>query len=135
MSLHRFLAYIVVACWLAVTAVLIGTALQWFAARGASQVKIQRSQEAQKEANSDAARNFEGYRPVTAEDREAAQTAQRSHERLLLKAEAANQEMSDAIQIEQIEQRQFWMEFAVWGGLTLLGCALLAEKERPMHAQ
>lgn len=133
MSLHRFLAYIVLACWVAVTAVVVGTALQWFAARGTSQVKIQRSWDAQKEASSDPDANYQRYPLDTAEDREAAADAQRNHERLILKADAASHEMSDAIQMEQIEQRQFWMEFAVWGGLTLLGAALLAERDRGDH--
>jgi hypothetical protein len=128
MSLHRFLAYMVLACWLAVTAVVVGTALQWFGARATSQVKIQRSRDAQKEANSDAGANLQRYPLDTAEDREAVSRAQQNHERLLLKAETANEEMSDAIQMEQIEQRQFWEQFAVWGGLTLLGSALFAEK-------
>ena len=128
MSLHRFLAYIVLACWIAVTAVVVGTALQWFTARGTSQVKIQRSRDAQKEANADPGANFQRYPLDTADDRETAARAQRNHERLLLRAETANEEMSDAIQMEQIEQRQFWVEFAAWGSLTLLGSALLAER-------
>jgi len=135
MSLHRFLAYLVMGCWIAVTAVVVGTALQWFAARGTSQVKMQRSRDAQREANGDPAATLQRYPLDTAEDREAAARAQRTHELLVLKAETANQEMSDAIQMEQVEQRQFWVEFGVWGGLTLLGSALLAEKERPTQAQ
>jgi hypothetical protein len=128
MSLHRFLAFIVLACWVAVTAVVVGTALQWFAARGTSQVKIQRSWDAQKEASNDPGSNFERYPLDTAEDRDAATEARRNHERLVLIAEAASQDMSEAIQTEQFEQRQFWIEFAVWGGLTLLGSALFAER-------
>jgi len=135
MSLHRFLAYIVLGCWIAVTAVVVGTALQWFNARATSQVKIQSSRDAQKEANADPGANFQRYPLDTMDDREAAARAQRNHERLLLKAETANQEMSDAIAMEQMEQRQFWVEFAVWGGLTLLGSALLAERRAAEEAR
>lgn len=128
MSLHRFLAYVVLACWVAVTAVVVGTALQWFAARETSQVKIQRSWDAQKEASNDPDANFARYPLDTAENREAASIAQRNHDRLLVRAETASREMSDAILTEQLEQKQFWVEFAVWGGLTLLGSALFAER-------
>ena len=135
MSLHRFLAYVVLGCWIAVTAVVVGTALQWFAARGTSAVKIQRSRDAQKEANADPGVSLQRYPLDTLDEREAAARAQRNHERLLLKAETANQDMSDAIQFEQIDQRQFWFEFAVWGGLTLLGAALLAERRSPEESR
>jgi hypothetical protein len=128
MSLHRFLAYIVLGCWVAVTAVVVGTALQWFAARGASQVEIQRSWDAQKEASNDPGSDLGRYPLDTAEDRAAAAQAQREHERLRLKAEAASQDMNDAVQTEQFQRRQFWPEFAVWGALTLLGSALFAER-------
>jgi len=128
MSIHRFLAYLVLACWVAATAVVVGTALQWFAARESSQVRIQRSWDAQKEAGSDPVPSFRRYPMDTAEDREAAAVAQRNHERVLLRAETASREMSDAILTEQLEQKQFWVEFAVWGGLTLLGSALFAER-------
>jgi hypothetical protein len=128
MSLNRFLAYVVLGCWIAVTAVVVGTALQWFAARGASQVKIQRSWDAQKEASSDPDANFQRFPLDTAEDRAAAGEARHNHERLVLRADLASEEMSDAIQTEQFQQRQFLVEFAVWGGLTLLGSALLSER-------
>jgi hypothetical protein len=128
MSLQRFLAYVVLGCWVAVTAVVVGTALQWFAGRGTSQVKMQRSWEAQKEASSDPDANFRQYPLDTAEDRQAAADARRNHERLTLQADIASQEMTEAVQMEQIEQRQFWVEFAVWGALTLLGSALFAER-------
>jgi hypothetical protein len=128
MNLHRFLAYIVLGCWVAVTSVVVGTALQWFTARGTSQVKIQRSWDAQKEASNDPGSSFDRYPLDTAEERAAATEARRNHERLVLKAEAASQDMAEAVQTEQFQQRQFWPEFAVWGALTLLGSALLAER-------
>jgi hypothetical protein len=128
MSLHRFLAYVVLGCWIAVTAVVVGTALQWFTARGNTQIKIQRSWDAQKEASSDPDANLRRFPLDTADNRAAAAEAQRHHDRLVLTAEAAGQDMSDAIQLEQIEQRLFWPEFAVWGSLTLLGAALFAER-------
>jgi len=36
--------------------------------------------------------------------------------------------MADALNLEAITRNQFWWEFAVWGGLTLLTSALLAER-------
>lgn len=128
MNLHRFLAYTVLACWIAATAIMAGTSLQWFSARNDSFVKTQRAREAQSEASGNsqaAARQFEAGTP---EDRETTQATQRNQERLVRKAESASEEMADAINLEQLQQHQFWMEFAVWGCLTLLGSALLAER-------
>jgi len=135
MSLHRFLAYVVLGCWIAVTAVVVCTALQWFAARGNSQIRIQRSWDAQKEASSDPDANFQRIPLDTAENRAAAAAAQRHHERVVLSAEAAGREMSEAIQMERIDQAQFWPEFAVWGALTLLGAALFAERRESVKTQ
>ncbi len=44
------------------------------------------------------------------------------------KAEAASEAMGDAINSELAERRQFWWELGVWGCLTLLTSALLAER-------
>lgn len=135
MSVHRFLAYTVLACWIAITAVVVGTALQWSTARATSEIKIERAQDAQREAGSYEAIVAQRLPTDTAEEREAATEAQRNQDRLVLKAETASEEMADAIHLERIAQRRFWLEFAVWGGLTLLGSALLAERrdgeERP----
>jgi hypothetical protein len=129
MSPHRFLAYAVLACWIALTAVMVGTALQWSAARSASQVKIQRALTAQKEASvspppSQAHRDL----LVTPEEREETSALQRGHDRALFKAADASDAMSDAINLEVITRTEFWWEFGVWGGLTLLASALLAER-------
>lgn len=128
MNVHRFLAYTVLACWIAATAVIVGTSLQWFSARNDSLVKTQRAREAQSEASGNspaASRQFEAGTP---EDREATQATQRNQERLVRRAESASDEMAEAISLEQLQQHQFWMEFGVWGCLTLLGSALLAER-------
>lgn len=126
MNAQRFLAYTVLACWIAITAIIVGTCLEWFSARNTAQVKTQRAREAQRVAseNSQLARYAEG----TEEEQDALAATQRNQERLVWKAEAASEEMSDAINLEQLEQHQFWVEFAVWGCLTLLGSALLAER-------
>jgi hypothetical protein len=128
MNFHRFLAYTVLACWIGLTAVVVGTALQWSAARGATEVKIQRALNAQKEATadtvSDAARDSKAGR----EDDDVSSADQRAHDRLVWRAADASEEMAEAITSEKIVQRQFWWEFAVWGGLTLLSGALLAER-------
>lgn len=128
-SLHRFLAYAVLACWIALTAVMVGTALQWSASRSASQVKIPRALTAQKEASvspppSQAQRDL----LVAPEEREETSALQRSHDRAVFKAGDASDAMSDAINLEVITRNQFWWEFGVWGGLTLLASALLAER-------
>jgi|GEM_PF-3284821 len=137
MNLHRFLAYTVLACWIAATAIIVGTSLQWFSARSDSLVKTQRAREAQSEASGNSQAASRQFDAGTPEDREATAAAQRNQERLLRRAETASEQMADAINLEQLQQHQFWMEFAVWGCLTLLGSALLAERretdERP-HA-
>lgn len=127
MNLHRFLAYTVLACWIAATAIVVGTCLEWFSARNVSLVKTQRAREAQKEASENSQAGLQGYAFTDAE-REAAAVTQRNQERLIWKADAASEEMTDAINLEQLDQHQFWVEFVVWGCLTLLGSALLAER-------
>ena len=132
MSLHRFLAYTVLGCWIALTAVTVGTALEWSAARSASQMKIQRALTAQKEAATSPPPNRVQQDLVVAPE-ERAETAalQRNHDRAVFKADDASDAMSDAINLEVITRNQFWWEFAVWGGLTLLASALLAERTTP----
>ena len=128
MNLHRFLAYTVLACWIAATAIIVGTSLQWFSARNDSLVKTQRAREAQSEASGSSQAASRQFDAGTPEDREATQATERNQERLVRNAESASEQMSDAINLEQLQQHQFWMEFAVWGCLTLLGSALLAER-------
>ena len=128
MNFHRFLAYTVLACWIGVTAVVVGTALQWSAARGATEVKIQRALNAQKEASADVVGDSSRDAKSARDDVDASSPAvQRNHDRLVWRAGDASEDMAEAITSEKIVQRQFWWEFAVWGGLTLLTSALLAE--------
>lgn len=130
MSVLRFLMHMVLACWVAVTAVLIATAMQWFTASATAEVKVQRALNAQKEANDNAANYSWQDQADTPQQQEAAAEMQRNHNRLVLRSESANDEMSEAIHLEQIERKYFWMQIVVWAGLTLLGSALLAERHR-----
>jgi hypothetical protein len=136
MNWHRFLAYTVLGCWIGLTAVIVGTALQWSAARSASQIKIQRALNEQKEASASEVGNVQRDVDAGLEDRAVAAESQRNHERLLLKAEDASEAMADAINLEEVARKQFWWQFGVWGGLTLLASALLAERydggEKPL---
>ena len=128
MNLHRFLAYTMLACWIGLTAVTVGTALQWSAARGASEVKIQRALTAQKEASASPPSHTKRDLPASPEEREETAVLQRNYDRAVFKAEDASDAMADALNLEVITRNQFWWEFGVWGGLTLLTSALLAER-------
>lgn len=128
MNFHRFLAYIVLAVWIGLTAVVVGTALQWSADRGATEVKIQRALNAQKEASADIVSDSGRDSKSSHEEANTLAAALRNHDRLVWRAGDASEDMAEAISAEKIVQRQFWWEFAVWGGLTLLTSALLAER-------
>ena len=137
MNLHRFLAYTVLACWIGLTAVLVGTALQWSAANAMSEVKVQRALNAQKEANAHLAGIPKRDLHAAPEDLRAIEEVQRANDRYVEKAEVASEAMSDALNSELVERKQFWWELGVWGCLTLLTSALLAEgrdgDERAAH--
>ena len=128
MSLHRFLAYTVLACWIGLTGVVVGTALQWSAARAMSEVKVQRALNAQKEVSASPANRTERDLRAAPEDQQLAEQLQRSNERAVGNAEAASEAMGDALNFELLERKQFWWELGVWGCLTLLASALLAER-------
>lgn len=128
MSLHRFLAYAVLGFWIGLTGVTIGTALQWSAATAMSEVKVQRALDAQKEAGESLAGKMPRKFHVAPEDQDLAEELERSSTRAVVKAEAASDAMGDALNFELIERKQFWWEFGVWGCLTLLASALLAER-------
>lgn len=130
MSVLRFLMYTVLACWVAVTAVTVATALQWFTASATAEVKVQRALNAQKEANDNSASGSWQDQADAPQQVEAAAEMRRNYNRLVLKSEAANEEMSEAIYLERIERKYFLIQIAAWGGLTLLGSALLAERQR-----
>lgn len=130
MSVLRFLMYTVLACWVAVTAVAVATAMQWFNASATAEVKVQRALNAQKEANNNSISDSWLDPGDTPQEREAAAEMRRNYNRLVLKSEYANEEMSQAIHLEQIERKYFWMQIVVWAGLTLLGSALLSERHR-----
>ena len=127
MSVLRFLMHTVLACWVAVTAVLVATALQWFTARATAEVKVQRALNAQKEANDNTVSDSWQDQGDTPQQREATAQMRRNYSRSVLKSESTNEEMSEVIYLERIERKHFWMQIALWAGLTLLGSALLAE--------
>jgi hypothetical protein len=128
MSMHRFVAYVVLACWLGLTAVVVGTAIQWSAARGTSEVKIQRALNAQKDASAISASITQSASKSAPDDPQQTAEMQRSRDRAVSKAEEASDAMIDALNFEQVERKQFWWEFGVWGALTLLASALFAER-------
>jgi hypothetical protein len=107
--------------------VVVGTALQWSAARATSEVRVQRALNAQKEVSGSPANRIERDLQAAPEDQQLEQL-QRSDERAVAKAEAASEAMGDALNFELLERRQFWWELGVWGCLTLLASALLAER-------
>jgi hypothetical protein len=127
-NLHRFLAYTVLACWIGLTGVVVGTALQWSAARAMSEVKVQRALNAQREVSASPANGTPRDLQAAPEDQQLAEQLQRNNERAVAEAEAASEAMGDALNFELLERKQFWWELGVWGCLTLLASALLAER-------
>lgn len=128
MNLHRFLAYVVLACWIGMTAVTVGTALQWSAAGAMTEVKVQRALNAQKDASAGVVSTGPGDLKADPDDPDAMAQLQRANDRAIAKAGAASEAMGDALNFEQAERKQFWRELGVWGCLTLLASALLAER-------
>jgi len=128
MNLHRFLAYTVLACWIGLTAVTVGTALQWSAAGAMSEVKVQRAMNAQKEASASVASSTQRDLSAAPDDQDAVAKLQRNSDRAAERAEVAGEAMGDALNFELVERKQFWWELGVWGCLTLLASALLAER-------
>lgn len=125
MNLHRFLAYVVLACWIGLTAVTVGTALEWSMASSMTEVRVQRALNAQRAADAGIATPLPG--DVKSED-DSSNQLQRDSERAIAKAEAASDAMGDSLNYELAERKQFWWELGVWGCLTLLASALLAER-------
>ena len=107
MSVLRFLTHTVLACWVAVTAVVVATALHWFTAGATAEVKVQRALDAPKEGNNDSVTDSWQDPEDTLEQREEAVERQRNYNRLVLKSESANEEMSEAIHLAQIERKHF----------------------------
>ena len=128
MSLHRFLAYAMLGFWIGLTGVTIGTALQWSAASAMSEIRVQRALDAQREAGASLATRAPREFHVAPEDQQLAEELHRSNERSVVKAETASEAMRDALNFELVERKRFWWELGVWGCLTLLTSALLAER-------
>lgn len=126
MNLHRFLAYTVLACWIGLTGVVVGTALQWSAANATSEVRVQRALNAQKEASASATNSAQQDLTDVPDDLKGAY--QIRDDRAVARAEAASEAMGDALNFELVERKQFWWELGVWACLTLLASALLAER-------
>jgi len=127
-NLHRFLAYTVLACWIGLTGMVIGTALQWSAANAMSEVKVQRAFNAQKDASAGQANVAPGNSSGATQDPDALAQLRSQNDRAVSKALAASEDMADALNFEVAERKQFWWELGVWGCLTLLASALLAER-------
>ena len=128
MNLHRFLAYVVLACWIGLTAVTVGTAVQWSVASSMADVKVQRALNAQKEASGGAANAAPDDVGGGQDSSDATDQLQRDNQRALARAQAASEAMADELNFEVAERKQFWWELGVWGCLTLLASALLAER-------
>lgn len=126
MNLHRFLAYTVLACWLGLTAVTVGTALQWSAASALTEVKVQRALNAQKDASASSTTSAQQDLTDVPDDQSRAE--QSSNYRAVARAQAASEAMADELNFAMAERQQFWWELGVWGCLTLLASALLAER-------
>ena len=108
MNLHRFLAYTVLACWIGLTGVVIGTALQWSAANAMSEVKVQRAFNAQKFASGGVTNVAPGNSSDATQDPDAVAQLQSQDDRAVAKAAAASDDMADALNFEVAERRQFW---------------------------
>ncbi len=128
MNLHRFLAYVVLACWIGLTAVTVATAVQWSVASYMADVKVQRALNAQKEASGGAANAAPDDVGGGQDSSDATDQLQRDNQRALARAQAASEAMADELNFEVAERKQFWWELGVWGCLTLLASALLAER-------
>lgn len=128
MNLHRFLAYVVLACWIGLTAVTVATAVQWSVASSMADVKVQRALNAQKEASGGAANAAPDDVGGGQDSSDATDQLQRDNQRALARAQAASEAMADELNFEVAERKQFWWELGVWGCLTLLASALLAER-------
>ena len=93
-----------------------------------TEVKVQRALNAQKDANAGVVSTGPGDLKGSPDDQDTTGQLQRDNNRMVAKAEAASEAMGDALNFEQAERKQFWWELGVWGCLTLLTSALLAER-------
>jgi hypothetical protein len=91
-------------------------------------VRVQRALDAQKEASESLTSKTPRDLHVAPEDQQLAEDLERSNDRAVAKAESASEAMGDALNFELVERKQFWWELGVWGCLTLLASALLAER-------
>jgi hypothetical protein len=92
-----------------------------------TEVKVQRALNAQKEANARLASLPKRDLHAAPEDLKALEEVRHANDQYASKAEDASEAMGDALNSELVERRQFWWELGVWGCLTLLTSALLAE--------
>jgi membrane protease subunit (stomatin/prohibitin family) len=91
-------------------------------------VKVQRALNAQKEASGGAANAAPDDVGGGQDSSDATDQLQRDNQRALARAQAASEAMADELNFEVAERKQFWWELGVWGCLTLLASALLAER-------
>ncbi len=125
MSIRRFFAYFVLALWIALTPVVITTALQWSREEDAKQVLFQRS----RDITGDLLR--EGL-PTT---RDATEQLEAQLTRGAKSKEQIDTEAVDALRSAEIKRKEFSWEFIVWSGLTVLGSLLLAEAHPKLHVE
>jgi hypothetical protein len=118
-NIRRFFAYCVLASWIGMTPATIQTAIEWSARATVAQATL----EQRKELNSDldtVAANV----PKSLSD--VARWQAHLNDELTSSAALDNKLASDS-RAEQAKRKEFWWAFGIWGALTLLGSALLAE--------
>ena len=125
MSIRRFFAYLVLACWIGLTPVAIVTAIQWVREQDREQVLLQRS----RDISGDLLRDGLPTNPGQAEQLEA-QLRRGAKSKEEIDAEAV-----DALRAAEISRKELRWEFIAWAGLTLLGSALLAEHKEKLYLE
>lgn len=125
MSIRRFFAYTVLACWIGLTPVAIVTAIQWSREQDAEQILLQRS----RDISGDLLRDGLPTNPDQAEQLEA-QLRRGAKSKEQIDAEAV-----DALRAAEINRNELRWQFIAWAALTLLGSALLAEHREKIHPE
>ena len=113
------------ACWIALTPVVIVTAIQWSRNQAAEEVLLRRSRDTSGDLLRDGL-------PTTPDQTEQLET------QLRLGAKSKEQldaEAVDALRAAEINRKELRWEFIAWAGLTLLGSALLAEHKEKTHPE
>jgi hypothetical protein len=128
-NVRRFLTYAVLACWIGLTIMTIATAIQWSRTYPTFEVKFQRYLNASKEATARIQENGQQALEAAREGRDLTAELRRSNDHSVAKVEAASEAMTQALNLEQLERKQFWWEFAIWVALTVFGSASFAKRK------